>query len=470
MKMRVLKTRTLLRAYVGSIVVTISALLGANPAWGQEQARIEAAMANPTDAALATDVNIATEEPLSSVQQGQTLLSDSFELDRRQWRLEKRRGAFRDTQFKLNPRIYYYDLDDYDGSEKESLAIGGWAGFKTGYFLDHVSFGATVYTSQHLYGDDSRDGARLLKPGQEGYTVLGEAYVDIRIVEDLHLYVGRKEYDTPYINGHDNRMTPNTFEAITLHGRVKLGEDGGTFKYGLGYFDKIKERNLEDFVSMSEDAGANVERGVFSAGGLYQQGDFSIGAIDYYSPDIINIGYAEAKLAIPINEKWKPRFALQFTDQRSVGDDLLQGDSFSVQQVGVQAELPVGDALFTAAFTHNTDGAALREPWSGYPGYTSSQVEDFLRAGETAFLLRAAYEFPWIEGLNANLAWTHGLDPEGAEEYARDECDFDVKWAPSKGVLKGLSLRLRYAIVEQHGGNVDYLNEIRVIGNYAINF
>lgn len=462
--------RTSFFQYTSAALALIAVFSGAETALAQQQARIEAAVANPPDAALATDVDIAGIEPLSSVQQGQTHLSDSFEMDRRQWRLEKRRDALRDTQFKFNLRSYYYDLDDYDGSEKESLAIGGSVGFKTGYFLDHFAFGATGYTSQHLYGDDSRDGARLLKPGQEGYTVLGEAYVDIRIIDDLNLYVGRKEFDTPYINGHDNRMTPNTFEAITLQGKAKLGDDGATLKYGLGYFDKIKERNLEDFVSMAEDAGADAERGVFTAGGLYQKGDFSIGAIDYYSPDIINIAYAEAKLGVPIHDKLKPTFALQFTDQRSVGDDLLQGDSFSVQQVGFKADMPVGHALLTAAFTHNTNGADIREPWSGYAGYTSSQVEDFIRAGESAFLLQAGYEFPWIEGLRASVAWAHGLDPEGSDQFARDECDFDVQWAPSKGVLKGLSLRFRYAIVEQHGGNTDYLNEIRVIGNYTINF
>lgn len=448
----------------------IAVFSGADPALAQQQTWPESAGANPLHLVLATDVGMDGDDPLSSSQQGQTLLTDSFEMDIRQWRLEKRRDALQDTQFKFNIRTYCYDQDGFDGSEKESVAIGGWLGFKTGYFLDRVSFAATGYTSQHLSGDDSKDGARLLEPGQEGYTVLGEAYVDFRIADDLNLYVGRKEFDTPYINGHDNRMTPNTFEAITLQGKAELGENGGTLKYGLGYFDKIKNRNEVDFVSMSEDAGATVERGVFTVGGLYQNGDFSVGAIDYYSPDIINIFYAEAKLVVPINDELKPTFALQFTDQRSVGDDLLQGSSFSVQQFGFKTDLPVGNALFTAAFTHNTDGADIREPWSGYVGYTSSQVEDFIRAGESAFLLQAGYAFPWLDGLSASVAWAHGLEPDAAGQFARDECDFDLKWAPSKGVLKGLSLRFRYAVVDQHGGAAHNLDEIRVIGNYTMNF
>jgi hypothetical protein len=52
-------------------------------------------------------------------------------------------------------------------------------------------------------------------------------------------------------------MTPNTFEALVLQGLTKL-EDGATIKYGAGYFDQIKKRNSNGFVSMSVD----VEHGV----------------------------------------------------------------------------------------------------------------------------------------------------------------------------------------------------------------
>ena len=57
-----------------------------------------------------------------------------------------------------------------------------------------------------------------------GYTVLGEFYAEIRIVEGLSITVGAKGYDTPFINRNDNRMTPNTFEAVVLQGRYEFGE------------------------------------------------------------------------------------------------------------------------------------------------------------------------------------------------------------------------------------------------------
>ena len=137
--------------------------------------------------------------------------------------MEKRRQALKDTKFEFNLRSFYFDRSDFNGAEKQAWAIGGWLGVKTGYFLDHVAFGATVYTSNPIYAPDDRDGTLLLAPGQNGYTVLGEFYTELRIVKDVGITVGAKGYDTPFINRNDTRMTPNTFEAIVLQGRTKLG-------------------------------------------------------------------------------------------------------------------------------------------------------------------------------------------------------------------------------------------------------
>jgi hypothetical protein len=66
--------------------------------------------------------------------------------------------------------------------------------------------------------------------------------------------------DTPYINRNDSRMTPNTFLAALVQGQHG---NGPTSRSGAGvpaYVDKIKERNSDKFVSMSDDAGAPDER------------------------------------------------------------------------------------------------------------------------------------------------------------------------------------------------------------------
>lgn len=409
--------------------------------------------------------------PPSSVEQGQTPLEEAFSgRPRRAQAAQAAVEAPPGTKFSLDFRTMYLGRQNYDGSETESLATGGWAGVKTDYFLDHFSFGATGYTSQKLHGDADEDGALLLGRGQHGYEVLGELYADVKIVEGLNLTVGRKEYDTPFINRNDSRMTPNTFEAVSLMGGTKIGNKGASLRYGLGYVDSIKERNSDEFVSMSVDAGAEVERGVIAAGGLYKQGGFSLGALDYYCPDIVNIGFAEAKMEFNIREGFAPRLAMQFIDQRSVGDDLLLNPGDSGQQYGIKAELPVGQALFTAAYTNISGEMGMMSPWAGYPGYTSVQVEDFNRAGEAAWMLRAAYEFKEIKGLSTYALWVHGLAPDEPGKQARDEYNFNLQWNAPDGAFRGLSLRLRYALVDERAAATDELTDLRLICNYAISF
>jgi hypothetical protein len=476
--------------YACSALALLAVLCGADTALGQTEAGASGSAEAPPSA---FDYSAT-----SSTEQGQVPLTESFE-SRREWRFEKRRSALLDTEFKFNLRSAFFDRVKFDGSETQAFTIGGWVGLKTGYFFDHLAFGVTGYTSQPLSAPDDKDGTLLLKPGGQGYTVLGEAYADIRIIEGLNLYVGRKEYETPFINGDDTRMTPKTFEAIVLQGRIELEKDttdpgksvvdpgkgsmdpskgvveqktgGAVLKFGLGYFDRIKEWNADRFVSMGEDAGAGVHRGVYTAGALFEKGNFSIGAIDYYSPDIINIGYAEAKLKLPITADWEPKLAAQFVDQRSVGDNLLQGDSFSGQQFGIKADLPFKKALLTVGYTYTNEGTNMQNPWSSYPGYTSVQVQDFNRAGEGAFLVRASYEFTKVKGLSTYALAVFGTKPDDIGQYRQNEYDFSVKWEPPEGVLKGLSLRLRYALIQQDGGgDVQDLKDFRVILNYGGTF
>ena len=455
----ILTRSTLSWIHACAALAWLAVLAGTTPARGQ-QATISAIPQN--DAA-------GNEAALSSVEQGRTPIEGSYE-EWRQWRLEKRRQAFEDTKVRFNLRTMYLNRNKFDGSETEAWAIGGSVGVKTGYFLDHIALGMTGYTSQPLYAPDNKDGTLLLKPGQEQYSVLGELYADVRIVDNLNFYAGRKEFDTPYINRNDTRMTPNTFEAIALQGRSDLGDSGATLKYGLAYFDHIKERNSDEFVSMAEVAGATVKRGVCTAGALYQNGKFSLGAIDYYCADIINISYLEAKMEWPLGGEWRLRLAAQVSDQRSVGEELLQPNGFAAHQLGLKAEVPVGRALFTAAYTASGGNANLQSPWSGYPGYTSVQVQDFNRNGETAFLFRASYEFSGLEGLSTYALGVFGSTPEATGQYRQDEYDLNLQWVPPKGWLKGLALRLRYGLVTQDGGNVDNLTDFRVICNYTHTF
>ena len=374
---------------------------------------------------------------------------------------------FSDSTFNAELRTYYFNRKNFDDSRNEAWALGGSLAYKSGYLADRLAIGAVAYTSQRLYGPGNRDGTQLLQPGQEGYSVLGQLYGEIKITDQLFAAIGRKEYNTPYINADDSRMTPNTFQGYSLYGKAGGEDDAPAWRYGAGYITKIKEKNSDEFVWMSHVAGANVNRGVYIAGANFKQGAFSIGAINYYSNDIINIFYTEAKYTLPLTDRYQLQLSAQYSDQRSTGDNLLTGNNFSTHQAGVNADLGVGAALLTMAYTNTANGADMQSPWGGYSGYTSVMIEDFFRAGESALMLRASYDFSGdgLEGLSASALRVHG---SGVNKplYNEDETDLDLQWVPKNGALKGFSFRTRYARVNQRGGGDPDINDFRLIVNY----
>jgi hypothetical protein len=404
-----------------------------------------------------------------SAELGQTHMDDSFaprSFD--EWVRETRRKAWADTDWKFQARSYYLDRDRYDDSESEAWALGGSAGFKTGYFRDRFAFGATLYGAAPLHAPDDKDGTVLLKPGQEGFAVLGEAYAEVLLSEDVQMTLGARTFDTPYLNQDDSRMAPNTFLAAVVQGLHGDGKQDAQWRWGAGYFDKIKERNSDEFVSMSDAAGASIKRGVVAAGVNWSKDALSIGAIDYWSSNVINIFYTEVKYGFPIGANAKLAFAAQYSDQQSVGDERLTGSDFKAHQWGVKAELAAGGALLTAAHTDASGDRDMTAPWSGYPGYTSVQVEDFNRAGESAWLLRAAYAFAKDTGLSTYLLYVAGSGADSVSAYGRGETDFNLQWSPPEGTLKGLMVRLRYAHVAQHDPGDTALNDLRLMVYYDL--
>ncbi len=108
----------------------------------------------------------------------------------------------------------------------------------------------------------------------------------------------------------------------------------------------------------------------------------------------------------------------------------------------------------------------MQAPWSGYPGFTSVQVEDFNRDGESAWLARLGYDFKSVKGLGIYALYVDGTDPGAPTEFARNETDFNVQWKVPEGILKGLMVRLRYAEVSQSDPASDDLKDLRIMVFY----
>jgi hypothetical protein len=382
-------------------------------------------------------------------------------------RPEDRNAFIHDSRWGAQLRSFYFNQDKFNNSRSEAWALGGSLALQSGYLADLVRIGAVAYTSQRLNGPKDRDGTLLLKTGQESYTVLGQIYGEVRFAEELYGAIGRKEYNTPYLNGNDSRMSPNTFQGVSAYGKASGADGEPVWRYGGGYINKIKPRNGDDFVWMSTEAGASVHRGVYVAGLNYSNRNFSIGASNYQSPDIINIFYSETKATLPLGGTRELRLAGQFSNQRSTGDNLLTGKEFSNHQWGIKGDLDLGAPMLTLGYTATGSGTNMRNPWSAYPGYTDAQVESFNRTRENAFLARAEYNFAThgAPGLTAYALLIRGSGVR-APKFNEDEVDLNLQWAPPEGVLRGTSIRVRYAHVRQLGGGDPTVNDFRVILNY----
>ena len=383
----------------------------------------------------------------------------------------------RDSKVDLHVRSYYRDVvtsTPTDVSVKEAWAAGGSLSLQTGRLFGILSGGAVLYTSLPLYAPLQYDGTQLLLPGQLGYAVLGQLYGQVHFSDKLRFTAGRYLYDTPFLGPDDTRMTPNTFEGYTLTG--SLGHEGGTgpsFRYGAGYIAAIKPRNSNVFQSMSRAAGADVDNGVAVVGGLMTWGPVSIGAIEYFSQDTLNIAYAEGKYGARLPFDISALLALQYADQRSTGANLTNaGTYFSTNQVGARLEFGYQGAILTLGYTSVNPSYRMQNPWSNNPFYTNAMIQSFQRAGEQAFMVGASYVFTplGLDGVAASTFFYQGWTGATAgPPTVESEWDFTLDWQPNAKPLSGLWLRARYgtSIVNQ-GGKITTTDDFRLILNYRI--
>jgi outer membrane porin, OprD family len=379
---------------------------------------------------------------------------------------------FRDTDVKLHWRSYYLNRENPEGGENEAWAFGGWLSYKSGWLFDVFGIGATLYGSAPLYAPDEKDGTLLLKPGQKGYYVPGEAYAALRYQDYVLVKGYRQSINQPYINPIDNRMTPNTFEGITVGGKIDVVE------YLAGYLWKIKPRNADDFIFMSRQAGAAGSDDGVILGGIRATplAGVRIDAAEQYGINTFNTVYLEGEYLRPLDEAWKLRLGAQFTDQRAVGDELVANAAkrnWSTQQGGVRVQALYGDVTLTSAFSITGAGNSIQSPWGNSPNYVLMMDRDFNRANEKALLFGAAYDFSKLvaQGLSANFNFAAGWDAINPKTRAnapdQREYNLTVDARPPwlrPAFLQGWWLRVRGGVLDQDGARLGW--QLRVILNW----
>jgi hypothetical protein len=464
---------TFVAALAVAVVLVMPALVAAQPPPGaaqpaappQEAGPPTDSAARPEDPGQRADVSIgAPDTALFPPQMG--LLETTF--PRLREGMSTLPPFIRDTDLNVRFRTFYFNRQSDDDTALEAWAAGGWIQYVSGWLADTFAVGTTYYTSQPLYAPDDRAGTLLLTPGRDAIGVFGEAWGALRYKEYALLKAYRQRIDDGYVNSQDNRMVPNTFQAITLSGTFDW------LRYNAGYVEDIKPRDSNDFIPMSRQAGAR------GAGEGLVLGSLSVAPIKdlllyagtFYGQETFNTVFGKAEYLHTVTPHLKLQFGVQYTDQRSVGDARL-GD-FNTWNVGAGTRL-LWRGLTVGAATHFTsDNESIRSPWGSWPGYLSLQVTDFNRAQEKAFGFGVKYDFggtllPFqLPGLTVHLLYGQGndrIDPgNGRHQPTTREGNLDITY--NVPAVKGLSLRFRNAYVGR--GNSDELQEFRLIVNYEL--
>jgi len=444
----------------GVVAVWLAGSLGGAPAWAESvltedvsrfdalliPSQIERSFLGPI---AYPPAGILPQEPLAEVQELPPFLKDA--------------------DVTLHLRNYYLTREDFENDAIETWAQGGWLRVVSGRAWDVFSLGATAYGSYGLYTPEEKDGAMLLKPGQEDITVLGELYAQLNAFGH-RARLGRQEYNMPFVNRQDNRMIPNTFEGYTL-----AATEHPKYQYGGGYVAEMKKRNTDEFVPMSEAAGATngSPRGTVVGGARGKWSEaISLEVFDILTPDILNIVYSEAVSRWKVDDELAFKFSGQFIQQASVGEEYLSREADSTYAAGGMAEMSYSKAVGTLALTGNSSDEDLVSPYGTYAGYNSIIVNDYNRAGEYGLRTGLSYDFAGIgfDGFSAfgNYVWGFGaVDPATGEDVPnQNECDFTVDYRVMKSWLKGLSIRLRTALIEEEGGR--NFEDYRAIVNYTL--
>jgi hypothetical protein len=374
----------------------------------------------------------------------------------------------RDTDLNVHFRSFYFNRQSDNDTASEAWAVGGWVQYASGWLFDIFSMGTTYYLSVPIYAPDASPGTLITTPGTGAISVVGEAWGAFRYKEYALLRGGRVMIADGYVNPQDNRMIPNTFEAVTLSGKVDW------FAYDVGYVGTIKPRDSNDFISMSRQAGASSEdKGlVLTSVGLTPIKDLLIFVGDYYGLDVYNTLFAKSEYTHAFTPDLKLQVGLQVTDQRDVGDELV--GEFATWNVGAGARLVWRGLTLGGAMHFTGDESDIRSPWGTWPGYLSLMVTDFDRANEKAFGVGLKYDFggtllPFkLPGFSVHLLYAGGFDREnpanGRKLANTHEGNLDIIY--NVPAAKGLSLRFRNGYVGR--GNDDIVMDFRIIVNYEL--
>jgi hypothetical protein len=376
--------------------------------------------------------------------------------------LQKLPPFFADTQLEARFRTYYLREDRTTDVLSEAWAMGGSVHYRSGWIADAFSVELEGFTSQPIVAAEDRGGTTLLEPVQEGYSALGIANGKLRH-KGIVLTRYRQYLDLPYLNRQDNRMTPNTFESVTL------AKPEGKLRFSTGYTWKIKSRNSDEFVSMTKSLGLDETRGLAHGGVVWDpQKDFHIGAIAGVLPDVYADFYTELGFVRNLTDQIEARIDSQFSYRHAIGEELLVDDPVESWNLGIRGSSSWRGAVFRLGVSVTSPDGTVESLTGSSPSYVDLMQRAFNLPDEKALLASVSYDFAGIgvDGLTVIANFVAGFDGK-SETGRRDSQEIDVTldYRIEQGFLESFWLRVRGSFLTDNETDHDG-TDFRVIVRY----
>jgi hypothetical protein len=359
------------------------------------------------------------------------------------------------------------------GPAAEAWGLGGWIGGETGEVADLFKIGGNYYFVGEMYGPKDGGGNFVLDTEQNGYSVLGEAWGQLRL-GDHALRVGRQRlaygwaldgvyrffnrYDGAFIGPRDVRaMLPLNFESATVSG--KFAND--SVRYYGGFAWDMRQINSDSFDNLAKAALLPGDSdGMYFAGAQWKiSNDMMLQGAYHAVDDLLNMAWIDLDYVLRLGDNKYVRFDTQYHYQDSNGKAYL-GDFNTWNWAGYVEARWVNWAIPYATIGVNGDGDELRAPYSLGPSYLVQRIGENAKAGERTWIIGTHFDFAGLGGPGLSFDINYGqrrdrhvpgdssLPLSDWDELAADliyNFGKDVAW------LSGTRVRFRWAKVWEEG-------------------
>jgi hypothetical protein len=359
--------------------------------------------------------------------------------------------------FKAKLRSYYL-FQDLETNNREAWAFGGSLHWNPSIISEHITGRVTLATSQKLYGQLDRDGTMLLKPGQEGFTVLQEYALKFKKNKFI-LNIGAREMNSPILNTADVRMLPATHRGMDINYLFK--EDS---YISFGVIDKIKWINSDRFVDLYEFAGFDRKELVWGSANRYKTDNMAFGLYYLNAKDYYHGFYTEYYREFSLNNN-PMKLGFQYMHEKDIGDGI--GGDFNFNMMGTKLDFSINGIKSFIGYTNVLSEDKAQEIWSIMPYYNMMIFNFFNRPKEQSVKLGFILELTEVLNVYPNMGF--GFTPNSGDVASPNQQEYNL--TIDYTFLNDFNLKVRGAFVHQNSTrnlNLDGKNilDFRVILNY----